>query len=69
MSLSWIMIFMSVPSVLFFCSYIFPFLTGFFFIMGDLVYFVEWDIVTLNSVSIVMTFLFEYIHCLWALCF
>nr|AVN67716.1 NADH dehydrogenase subunit 5 [Eurycotis decipiens] len=33
---------------------------GFYFIMNDLVYFIEWDIISLNSNSIVMTFLFDW---------
>nr|YP_010263727.1 NADH dehydrogenase subunit 5 [Oyamia seminigra]UIX54782.1 NADH dehydrogenase subunit 5 [Oyamia seminigra] len=34
--------------------------TGFYFISQDLVYFIEWEVVTLNSSSIVMTFLFDW---------
>nr|YP_009171494.1 NADH dehydrogenase subunit 5 [Cyphoderris monstrosa]AJW76324.1 NADH dehydrogenase subunit 5 [Cyphoderris monstrosa] len=33
---------------------------GFYFIMNDLVYFIEWEVLTLNSSSIVMTFLFDW---------
>nr|AVN67738.1 NADH dehydrogenase subunit 5 [Eurycotis opaca] len=33
---------------------------GFYFIMNDLVYFIEWDIISLNSNSVVMTFLFDW---------
>nr|YP_010946850.1 NADH dehydrogenase subunit 5 [Rhabdoblatta nigrovittata]WGO57607.1 NADH dehydrogenase subunit 5 [Rhabdoblatta nigrovittata] len=33
---------------------------GFYFIMNDLVYFIEWEVVTMNSGSIVMTFLFDW---------
>nr|AVN67932.1 NADH dehydrogenase subunit 5 [Parcoblatta fulvescens] len=33
---------------------------GFFFILNDLIYFVEWEIIMLNSVTIVMTFLFDW---------
>nr|WGO58010.1 NADH dehydrogenase subunit 5 [Rhabdoblatta densimaculata] len=36
------------------------FMMGFYFIMNDLVYFIEWEVVTLNSSSIVMTFLFDW---------
>nr|URX52722.1 NADH dehydrogenase subunit 5 [Incisitermes nr. barretti] len=33
---------------------------GFYFLLNDLVYFIEWDIITLNSMSVVMTFLFDW---------
>nr|AVN67618.1 NADH dehydrogenase subunit 5 [Blattella asahinai] len=33
---------------------------GFYFIMNDLIYFIEWEIVMLNSSSITMTFLFDW---------
>nr|QHD47868.1 NADH dehydrogenase subunit 5 [Peltoperlopsis cebuano] len=33
---------------------------GFYFISQDLVYFVEWEVLTLNSSSVVMTFLFDW---------
>nr|WGO58088.1 NADH dehydrogenase subunit 5 [Rhabdoblatta orlovi] len=36
------------------------FMIGFYFIMNDLVYFIEWEVVTMNSSSIVMTFLFDW---------
>nr|URX54442.1 NADH dehydrogenase subunit 5 [Cryptotermes penaoru] len=36
------------------------FLVGFYFVLNDLVYFIEWEIITLNSTSIVMTFLFDW---------
>nr|AIY62160.1 NADH dehydrogenase subunit 5 [Glyptotermes sp. B TB-2014] len=36
------------------------FLLGFYFVLNDLVYFVEWDVITLNSGSVVMTFLFDW---------
>nr|URX53571.1 NADH dehydrogenase subunit 5 [Procryptotermes corniceps] len=39
---------------------VFLFSGGLYFVLGDLVYFVEWDIVTLNGTSIVMTFLFDW---------
>jgi NADH-ubiquinone oxidoreductase chain 5 len=35
------------------------FLLGFYFVINDLVYFIEWDIITLNSGRVVMTFLFD----------
>nr|YP_009502938.1 NADH dehydrogenase subunit 5 [Isoperla eximia]AXG21541.1 NADH dehydrogenase subunit 5 [Isoperla eximia] len=34
--------------------------SGFYFIMQDLVYFIEWEVLSLNSGSIVMTFLFDW---------
>nr|QHD47894.1 NADH dehydrogenase subunit 5 [Niponiella limbatella] len=34
--------------------------TGFYFIMNNLVYFVEWEVLSLNSGMIVMTFLFDW---------
>nr|WGO58101.1 NADH dehydrogenase subunit 5 [Rhabdoblatta saussurei] len=44
---------------LFFLS-ILLFTLSFYFIMNELVYFIEWEIVSLNSSSIVMTFLFDW---------
>nr|WGO57984.1 NADH dehydrogenase subunit 5 [Pseudophoraspis clavellata] len=44
---------------LFFLSLIL-FLMGFYFIMNDLIYFIEWEVVTINSSSIIMTFLFDW---------
>nr|URX53831.1 NADH dehydrogenase subunit 5 [Glyptotermes sp. 13 AB-2022a] len=43
-----------------FLSGMFLFVLGFYFVLNDLVYFIEWDIITLNSSSIVMTFLFDW---------
>nr|URX53844.1 NADH dehydrogenase subunit 5 [Postelectrotermes sp. 2 AB-2022a]URX53883.1 NADH dehydrogenase subunit 5 [Kalotermitidae sp. 1 AB-2022a]URX53935.1 NADH dehydrogenase subunit 5 [Kalotermitidae sp. 1 AB-2022a] len=39
---------------------VFLFLLGFYFVLNDLTYFIEWDIITLNSSSVVMTFLFDW---------
>nr|URX53183.1 NADH dehydrogenase subunit 5 [Neotermes phragmosus] len=39
---------------------IFLFAGGFYFVLNDLIYFIEWDVITLNSGSIVMTFLFDW---------
>nr|YP_010227859.1 NADH dehydrogenase subunit 5 [Cryptocercus laojunensis]UDD86645.1 NADH dehydrogenase subunit 5 [Cryptocercus laojunensis] len=39
---------------------IFLVLLGFYFLMCDMVIFIEWDVVSLNSSSIVMTFLFDW---------
>nr|ALF04108.1 NADH dehydrogenase subunit 5 [Styloperla sp. YZD-2015] len=33
---------------------------GFYFIMNDLVYFIEWEVLSLNSSAVVMTFLFDW---------
>nr|YP_009383606.1 NADH dehydrogenase subunit 5 [Zelandoperla fenestrata]ARS43778.1 NADH dehydrogenase subunit 5 [Zelandoperla fenestrata] len=35
-------------------------ITGFYFIMSDLVYFIEWEVLSLNSSAVVMTFLFDW---------
>nr|WDE73795.1 NADH dehydrogenase subunit 5 [Stenopelmatus sp.] len=50
--------------VLFMLS-LFLMLLGFYFIMEDLVYFIEWEVITLNSNSIVMTFLFDWMSLLF----
>nr|AIY62147.1 NADH dehydrogenase subunit 5 [Glyptotermes sp. C TB-2014] len=39
---------------------LFCFLLGYYFVFNDLVVFIEWDIITLNSSSVVMTFLFDW---------
>nr|AVN67683.1 NADH dehydrogenase subunit 5 [Symploce pallens] len=36
------------------------FFSGFYFIMNDLIYFIEWEVIMLNSINIVMTFLFDW---------
>nr|AIY62017.1 NADH dehydrogenase subunit 5 [Constrictotermes cavifrons] len=55
-----------------FVSFMFLFLLGVFccglgsyFIMNDLVYFIEWNVVTLNGSSIIMTFLFDWMSLLF----
>nr|WNL54050.1 NADH dehydrogenase subunit 5 [Microcerotermes subtilis] len=55
-----------------FVSFIFLFLLGLlccffgvYFIMSDLVYFVDWNVITLNGSSIVMTFLFDWMSLLF----
>jgi NADH-ubiquinone oxidoreductase chain 5 len=35
------------------------FVLGIYFIQNDLIYFVEWNIITLNSSRVVMTLLFD----------
>nr|QZK21929.1 NADH dehydrogenase subunit 5 [Amitermes sp. QLD_087] len=55
-----------------FVSFVFLFLLGFscclcgvYFIMNDLVYFIDWNIVTLNGSSVIMTFLFDWMSLLF----
>nr|AVN67291.1 NADH dehydrogenase subunit 5 [Blaberus peruvianus] len=36
------------------------FMMGFYFIMNNLVYFIEWEVVMINSGNVVMTFLFDW---------
>nr|UGN61778.1 NADH dehydrogenase subunit 5 [Cryptocercus sp. 2 ZQW-2021c] len=49
-----------VSFIFLFMSGIFLVLLGFYFLMNDLIIFIEWIIVSLNSSSIVMTFLFDW---------
>nr|YP_010946902.1 NADH dehydrogenase subunit 5 [Salganea incerta]WGO57659.1 NADH dehydrogenase subunit 5 [Salganea incerta] len=49
---------------LFICSTIF-FMEGFYFIMNDLIYFVEWEIIIMNSGCVVMTLLFDWMSLLF----
>nr|YP_010827567.1 NADH dehydrogenase subunit 5 [Raptrix fusca]WFD61163.1 NADH dehydrogenase subunit 5 [Raptrix fusca] len=42
------------------CMFIVTFLTSLNYIMNDLIYFIEWEIVSLNSSSIVMTLLLDW---------
>nr|YP_010946525.1 NADH dehydrogenase subunit 5 [Pseudothyrsocera sinensis]WGO57243.1 NADH dehydrogenase subunit 5 [Pseudothyrsocera sinensis] len=39
--------------------------SGFYFIMNDMIYFIEWEIIMLNSSSVVMTFLFDWMSLLF----
>nr|WNH36573.1 NADH dehydrogenase subunit 5 [Nasutitermes sp. 3 MLW-2023a] len=55
-----------------FVSFVFLFLMGWvccvlgsYFIMNDLVYFIDWNIITLNGSSIIMTFLFDWMSLLF----
>nr|URX53079.1 NADH dehydrogenase subunit 5 [Kalotermitidae sp. 6 AB-2022a] len=41
-------------------------LSGFYFVLSDLIYFIEWEIITLNSCSVVMTFLFDWMSLVFA---
>nr|YP_010895048.1 NADH dehydrogenase subunit 5 [Chasmomma nigrum]WJW73574.1 NADH dehydrogenase subunit 5 [Chasmomma nigrum] len=43
-----------------FCISMTLLLFSFYFILNELVYFIEWEVVSLNSMSIVMTFLFDW---------
>nr|URX52923.1 NADH dehydrogenase subunit 5 [Glyptotermes sp. 5 AB-2022a] len=49
-----------VSFIFLFLSSLLLFMLGFYFVLNDLIYFIEWDIITLNSSSIVMTFLFDW---------
>nr|YP_010701737.1 NADH dehydrogenase subunit 5 [Helophilus continuus]WCJ53311.1 NADH dehydrogenase subunit 5 [Helophilus continuus] len=46
--------------VLLLCTSITLLLFSFYFILNELVFFFEWEVVSLNSMSIVMTFLFDW---------
>nr|QZK21955.1 NADH dehydrogenase subunit 5 [Amitermes sp. QLD_096] len=55
-----------------FVSFVFLFILGWFcclggvyFIMNDLVYFIDWNIITLNGSSVIMTFLFDWMSLLF----
>nr|QUE27791.1 NADH dehydrogenase subunit 5 [Syritta pipiens] len=50
----------SINFVLLFCSSISLMMLSFYFILNELVFFLEWEVVSLNSTSIVMTFLFDW---------
>nr|AVN67502.1 NADH dehydrogenase subunit 5 [Phoetalia pallida] len=41
------------------------FFLGFYFIMSELIYFIEWEVVMINSNCIVMTFLFDWMSLLF----
>nr|ASM82781.1 NADH dehydrogenase subunit 5 [Neopanorpa chelata] len=41
------------------------FVSGVYFLIKDLVYFIEWELLSLNSTSIVMTFLFDWMSLLF----
>jgi NADH-ubiquinone oxidoreductase chain 5 len=49
-----------ISSISLFLSTLLLFLLGFYFVLNDLIYFIEWDIITLNSSRIVTTFLFDW---------
>nr|YP_010827554.1 NADH dehydrogenase subunit 5 [Callibia diana]WFD61150.1 NADH dehydrogenase subunit 5 [Callibia diana] len=60
--------FMSLCHILFFmlfCMFIMSFLSSIFYIMNDLIYFIEWEIVSLNSSSVVMTLLLDWMSLLF----
>nr|UBN08820.1 NADH dehydrogenase subunit 5 [Neogeoscapheus dahmsi] len=48
-----------------FISSIILFFLSFYFIMGDLVYFIEWEVVNINSGCVVMTLLFDWMSLLF----
>nr|YP_010946460.1 NADH dehydrogenase subunit 5 [Caeparia donskoffi]WGO57178.1 NADH dehydrogenase subunit 5 [Caeparia donskoffi] len=41
------------------------FFLGFYFIMNDLIYFIEWEVITINSSCVVMTLLFDWMSLLF----
>jgi NADH-ubiquinone oxidoreductase chain 5 len=49
-----------VSFIFLFLSSLLLFILGFYFVLNDLIYFIEWDIITLNSRRIVITFLFDW---------
>nr|ASY97957.1 NADH dehydrogenase subunit 5 [Gongylus gongylodes] len=60
--------YLSLCFISFFCLIYFAFITfmmGLYFIMNDLSYFIEWEIVSLNSSSIVMTLLLDWMSMLF----
>nr|WAX39279.1 NADH dehydrogenase subunit 5 [Bundoksia longissima] len=57
------MLYLSICSIGFiflFISSIFLIFLGFYFVMIDMIYFIEWTIISFNSSSVVMTFLFDW---------
>nr|YP_009539544.1 NADH dehydrogenase subunit 5 [Periplaneta brunnea]AYF57428.1 NADH dehydrogenase subunit 5 [Periplaneta brunnea] len=57
------MMYMSICFISFIFLFIFSLFLiyiGFYFIMNDIIYFIEWEIISLNSGSIIMTFLFDW---------
>nr|YP_010894996.1 NADH dehydrogenase subunit 5 [Austalis copiosa]WJW73509.1 NADH dehydrogenase subunit 5 [Austalis copiosa] len=46
--------------IIIFCISITLLLFSFFFILNEMVFFLEWEVVSMNSMSIVMTFLFDW---------
>nr|UUF67509.1 NADH dehydrogenase subunit 5 [Hierodula sp.] len=62
------MMYLSLCFISFFSLLVFSltsFMFSMFFIMNDLVYFIEWEIVSLNSTSIVMTLLLDWMSLLF----
>nr|DAZ87528.1 TPA_asm: NADH dehydrogenase subunit 5 [Phytosciara flavipes] len=59
---------MSICLISFFCLMLFSlllFMFGVSFLYYDIIYFIEWEILSLNSCSIVMTFLFDWMSLLF----
>nr|YP_054490.1 NADH dehydrogenase subunit 5 [Periplaneta fuliginosa]BAD32636.1 NADH dehydrogenase subunit 5 [Periplaneta fuliginosa] len=57
------MMYMSICFISFIFLFIFSLFLiflGFYFILNDVIYFIEWEIISFNSSSIVMTFLFDW---------
>nr|WGO58062.1 NADH dehydrogenase subunit 5 [Rhabdoblatta melancholica] len=49
-----------ISSFFLFLSSLMLFGLGFYFVMNDMIYFIEWEVVTINTSSIIMTFLFDW---------
>nr|AFI54806.1 NADH dehydrogenase subunit 5 [Eucorysses grandis] len=53
--------------IIFFMGILF-FMLGIYFLMSDLLYFLDWEIMSINSVSIVMTFLLDWMSLIFLGC-
>nr|YP_009349773.1 NADH dehydrogenase subunit 5 [Pseudokuzicus pieli]AQM39818.1 NADH dehydrogenase subunit 5 [Pseudokuzicus pieli] len=61
----WSMSICLVSFIFLFLMALFMVMMGFYFIMNDMVVFIEWEIFSLNSSSLVMTFLFDWMSLLF----
>nr|YP_005351198.1 NADH dehydrogenase subunit 5 [Periplaneta americana]ADD71933.1 NADH dehydrogenase subunit 5 [Periplaneta americana] len=62
------MMYMSICFISFLFLFIFSIILifmGFYFIISDMIYFIEWDIISFNTSSVVMTFLFDWMSLLF----
>nr|QZM06647.1 NADH dehydrogenase subunit 5 [Tetanops sintenisi] len=55
----------SISFLVLFCFSLSTFVMSLWFMLNDLCYFLEWEVVSLNSLSIVMTFLFDWMSLLF----
>nr|UCC45942.1 NADH dehydrogenase subunit 5 [Chrysocoris stollii] len=46
----------------------FSFMMGLYLLMNNLLYFIDWEVITLNSVSVIMTFLFDWMSMIFLGC-